>query len=588
MTTLVWVGAASRGADPAPPTRAPPARVRLVVVIVVDQFRADYLTRFESLFGADGFLRPGFARFTQAYFRHGTTSTGPGHATISTGAPPSVHGIVGNEWYRRADGVRVYCVDDEHCAPLGPESSRQTAEQRRDEGAHGSSPANLIGTTLGDQLKLATGRRARVWGVALKDRAAVLLGGKLADGAIWWDSQTGAFVSSSYYFSELPGWLAQLNEQRIADRFYGARWERCLPESIYAQYARADDAPYERGPSVHLSNTFPKVIGGEQSRSETDDSRKVVLPPDYYEALSATPFANELVFDVVRRLIEAEDLGVARGNSAADGAAPDLVVIGLSANDAVGHLFGPFSHEVLDMAVRTDRQIGEFLNWLDRRVGLEHCLVAVTADHGAGLESEYAQELRLGGGRVEPKKLIEDVEAALTQRCGPAGGGRHYVLGLKAPWLYLDSVLMVEKEIAGPEAARVAASALAHLGSIPRPGIGAAYPGDLPYLREAALADPIAACALYSAYEGRSGDVYVHLAPFWAFSTQAAEHSSANSYDRHVPILLSGPGVKPARYSQEVDVCDLAVTLAALLEIEPPVNAAGRVLNQALLETAPR
>jgi hypothetical protein len=369
----------------------------------------------------------------------------------------------------------------------------------------------------------------------------------------------------------LPVWAAKLNEDHFADRFFGTRWERCLPEAVYAQYCRADEAAYERGPTKQLANTFPKIIDGHESEPS----------PAYYEALACSPLGNELVLELARCTIDAEQLGVDETS--------DLLGIGLSSNDAVGHLFGPYSHEALDMTVRTDQQLSAFLNWLDARVGLGHCLIVVTADHGVGLEPEYARELRLGGGRVDPRKVMDDVESALVRRFGAPSDGRPFVTGFKAPWLYLNMVVLDEMEIARAEAARIGAAALAgHTGHVPRAGIAGAYPGVPAELAEAATDDPIAACALQSTFPGRSGEIYVHLEPFWGFSSLAAEHSSANSYDRHVPILILGSRIAAGRYSQPADPCDLAVTLAMLLDLAPPVNATGRVLREAITDSAAR
>ncbi len=528
-------------------------RPRLVVVIVVDQLCAEFLTRFEPFFDDRGFRRlmERGAWFTQAYLPYGVTSTGPGHATIATGAPPCVHGIVGNDWYAGPDRKSTYCVEDPDCKLVGP---------NMDERRKGRSPVLLASATLGDQLKLATAGRSKVWGASLKDRSAILLAGRAADGAVWWDGATGHFISSTYYAAKLPDCAARLNRAQIADRYFHKRWDRALPESEYARVCHADDAAHERGRSAGLTNVLPKTIAQDLNERTAE----------YYEAVFTSPFGNELVFELARAVVDDEQLG--------QDDAPDLLGISLSSNDAVGHAFGPHSHEVLDITVRTDRQLGEFLDWLDRAVGLSRCLVALTADHGVAPAPEYARDLRLGGGRVDVAGLLADIEDALSEPLAAASlkGGQHSgqrAVKLKGPWLYLNHSALASRGIPATDAAARAARAAAKSDGIARALVEADWSA-----AGASADSPIAFHARQSSFPGRSGDVYVHTSPYWAFGGNCAEHGTAHAYDRHVPLLIYGRAIQPLKSSALVDVCDLAVTLAALLHVPPPPAATGAPL----------
>ena len=338
----------------------------LVVLISIDQLRQDYLNRFEADLTAGGFdlFQTRGAVFTDANFDYASTETGPGHATISTGAYGKTHGIVGNSWYDRQRGRNVYCVGDSTTTLVGAPGP-------------GASPRLLIGSTIGDELRIGSGFHSKVFSISSKDRAAILLGGALANGAFWFiDSSV---VTSTYYMRELPEWVKRFNAGGQINAFHGAVWDRALPAGRYETLDQ-DDAPYEKG-SSGLGRTFPHRIDGGTPQAITSA---------YYAALRSSPFSNALIIDLAGEALAAENLGQ-RGVT-------DLLAISLSANDYVGHDFGPHSHEVFDVTVRTDSLLARLWKLLDQTVGLENCTIALTADHGIAPIPEYITDRVPGSG----------------------------------------------------------------------------------------------------------------------------------------------------------------------------------------------
>lgn len=517
------------------------ARVRLVVAITIDQFRFDYLRRFEDQFGEGGFRRllKGGAVFTRANYSHVPTVTACGHATFLTGTTPAYNGVVGNDWFDRETGTRVTSVTDRSVKGLG---SR--------DGAGGASPARLIGSTLGDEMKLASAGAAKVVGVSIKDRSAILPAGKRPDGAYWFNAASGNLISSSWYFSDLPEWVKAFNRDLRPDRFFGKRWEKLLPEAAYLR-SGPDDAGYEKSP---LGNKFPYTLtGGEEAPG-----------PRFYNLFQATPFANDYLVDFAKAAIEGEKLG-------ADEIA-DLLTISFSSNDLVGHAYGPNSHEVHDITLRTDRSLAELFSYLDRRIGLDRTLIVVTADHGVGPAPEQVEALGYGG-RIEARDLREAVETTLDERFGQ----EKWVLADVNYNVYFDESVISRLKLTTEEVENVAALAL-----MKRKGISEVFTrtqilsGDLPRT--------VTAQRVVNGYHPqRNGNLVIVTQPFFLIGEGAvASHGTPYGYDTHVPVIFLGSGVAAGEYHQDCSPADIAPTLAALLRVEPPSNSIGRVLAEAL------
>lgn len=524
---------------------------RLAVVIVVDMFPADLLERYDGLFSENGFkrlTREG-ADFTNARFNSAITVTGPGHATIATGTYPAAHGVVANYWYEPDTETVIDCVRDPETTLIGSSFAGDIS---------GCSAHRLVGATIGDQLKSKHGPSAKVWSCALKDRAAVLAAGHDPDGVVWWSPETGDFISSTNYFNELPDWCRRFNESRYADTFFNTDWDHLLP---IERYAPCDDdlAPYENATRLLWVNTLPKNLG------------KPMFGPNrlYYERLRASPFGNDLVFEFAKHAVINESLG-------ADDV-PDLLFLGLSSHDYAGHLFGPRSHEIADMFARTDRRLADWLDFLDQHVGLDHCIVTLTGDHGAGLPPEYAQKQGLDAGRIDLNDLFAELNNALREEFGTADDGLNYIRAVNLPWVYLNASVLAEKGIdPNTAAARVADAADRY------PGVDAAFTPDQIENPDDGAFTHLKQAIARAAYPDRSGQVYVHVKPHWQVARICCDHRTAHPYDTRVPLVFMGDAFKPGRYDDPVDISDLAVTLSAALGIDPPPAATGRVLTQAM------
>ncbi|MCS7080787.1 MAG: alkaline phosphatase family protein [Chloracidobacterium sp.] len=518
-------------------------RCRLVVGIIVDQLRADYLERFADLFGEKGFarLRANGAYFPNAYYLHACTYTAPGHAVVTTGSTAAVTGIIGNKWYDRETGKSVESITDDETVGV-PDGK-------------GASPRRLLVSTLGDELKTATGGRAKVIGLSLKNRAAILPAGRAADAAYWFDSKRGWMQTSTYYMQKLPDWVTAFNARRLPDQWFGKAWEKSLPESAYA-CCDADDAPYE-GRFTGGGPAFPHVVG----RGDKPDAR-------FYDEFTMTPWANDFLVDFAAAAIENEKLG-------AD-AVPDLLTISFSANDLVGHVFGPNSHETLDITVRTDRTLARLLDLLDQKVGLDKTLIFLTADHGVSPVPEYAQRRRLNSRRVVFEQVAVAVKRALDAKFGE---GRWFA-GFSSESVYFDLKTLDEKKLERAAVEQVAAEA-----ALTVPGVAAAFTRTQ-ILSGALPRTPIGQRVQMAFHPQRSGDVFLVPEPFCFFSeeevTLAATHGTPYPYDTHVPVILMGPGVRPGVYYTEVSPSDIAPTLAALLGVTVPNGAVGRTISEIL------
>lgn len=528
---------------------------RLVVVISIDQLRADYLSRFDRYFEDGGFRRltRRGAFFANAYVSHGGSETAPGHATISTGRIPRQHGIVGNKWFLKPGVTKAQQpVDDPEARLVGAESSAAGAQ----------SPRMLIGAAIGDELKLAD-RRSRVFSVALKDRAAIFMAGRNPDGVFWCDKPSGLMVTSTYYTNQLPAYVAKFNETGGTRLYAGKTWEPLLaPETYAGTYPIGDDWS-KIGES--LGAKFPHRIPDAPKKPDAEFS----------EAVWGTPYGNDIVLTVARDIVENEKLGV--------GAAPDMLFIGLSANDHVGHLFGPESPEVMDMTIRTDRQLAAFFDALDKSVGLNKCLLVVTADHGMSTAPKLAQGRKLDAGLIDIDQLRSGLTKALRDSLPKDAPAGPLVLGINVPWIYCDPQFA---ELDSQSAGRLSAIAVDYLRR--QPGIEDVYTA-------AELAGPAPSrddrerwLAWRSYNPQRAGRFYLKVTPYWLKSDDEdiAGHDSGFLSSRHIPIAFAGPGIVPGRRLTLADQTDIAVTIAAILGIEAPSEAVGRVLHEAF-EPAP-
>src|SRR5262245_26139853 len=542
-----------------------PKRAKLVLLIVVDQFRYDYLERFGDLFVANGLkrlLRDG-ASWTQSNYDHMPTYTAPGHATMMTGAYPAESGIIGNEWLDRASGKRITSVSDDSVKLLGGLPNDPA-----------SSPARLMASTVGDELRLATNDRAKVIGISLKDRSAILPAGRHANAAYWFSTQSGNMISSTYYFEQLPRWVTKFNSTRPADKFFGAKWERLLSEPEYLKRAGPDAPPWENiGQGTNDTITFPHVItGGVQAPG-----------PAFYGALDFSPFSNDLLVSFAEQAMVNENLGQDEDT--------DILTISFSANDYVGHRFGPYSQEVMDMSLRVDRQIGSLLDFVDAKVGLANTLVLVTADHGVAPIPEHAAALGLGGGRIKSQDVIGPIRAAISAKYNPqhkspdptadyiyqydeAGQKRD---GFTNSNLYFNYAALKRDGVSLDELENVTGQA-----ALTVPGIARYFTRTQLLHGTTSTDDPIERRVRHGFYPTRSGDLVILAEPYkYLGDFITATHGTPYYYDTNVPLIIVGPGVQQGRYYEEATPSDIAPTLAAMLGVTTPSGATGRVLLEA-------
>jgi predicted AlkP superfamily pyrophosphatase or phosphodiesterase len=523
---------------------------QLIVVVSVDQLCEDYLLRFAGNFAADGMMKRVAAegsRYRECHHRHAFTVTAPGHSVQLTGAYPQTNGIVGNDWFNRYTGKGVYCVADPEVQVLGTTSDR------------GMSPKNLLVETVGDVLKLKTAGRSKVFGVAIKDRAAILMTGRHADGAYWMENNV--WVTSTYYRPDLPGYLRNLNDAQAIERYRGQSWELSLPREKY--FNQGPDENDWENPPEGFTSAFPhKMFAAGES-----------TPYKFAEQVLRTPFGNELTLEAAREIVTHEGLGTDEF--------PDILCINFSSNDYVGHAFGPHSLEAEDMTYQTDRQLGEFLRWLDEKIGAGNWTFALTADHAVAPIVEYAQQFRLPAKRNPLGSLsaVKDkLEARLRSQLEIPMGGKPLVQKVEDNQIYLqhDHPAFAEKDPHGKFALtqRIVRDWLL----------------DQPYVAAARTREELASGGggklseqLTRAFHPqRSGDVLYVLAPYCVPGSKGTTHGSPWSYDTHVPLVLLGQGIASGTHQRPVSPACLAATVARLVGCDRPAACVEEELHEAL------
>jgi len=472
-------------------------RPKLVLLIAVDQFRYDYLERFGDLFGPNGFrrlMRDG-ASWTQSNYDHMPTYTAPGHGTMMTGAYPAESGIVGNEWLDRASGKRVTSVSDDSEKLLGGLPNDPA-----------SSPRRLMASTVGDELRLATNDRAKVIGISVKDRSAILPAGRHANAAYWFSWTSGTMVSSTYYFNQLPAWVTAFNAAKPAKQYFGAKWERLLPESEYVKRVGADNPSWENVTAAGDTNSFPHTITGG---AKTFEDR------NFYTALDYSPFTNDILLSFAQQAIVNEQLGQDDDT--------DVLTLSFSANDYVGHRFGPYSQEVMDVTLRTDRTIAMLLDFVDAHVGLANTLIALTADHGVSPIPEHAAAIGLGGARVPFASVMGKIQAAISARYNPQGKSpdptADYLLrfseaSTSREW-FLNNNIYFNYDALKRDGVNVdELSGVVVAAALTVPGIARCFTRSQLLRGATSVTDPIERRALHGFYPARSGDVVMVAEPY--------------------------------------------------------------------------
>jgi len=497
------------------------AHPKLVVVIMIDQFRGDYLERYRDQFGDAGFrfLLDHGAYFPNCNYNYANTRTAPGHSTLFTGAYSNGHGIVANEWWDQKKKKMVTSVEDDTTKLVGVAGDKT-----------GSSPHNLLADTLGDELKLATQGKSRVFGVSLKDRAAVLPAGFAGDAAYWIDPKSGDWVTSTYYRNDLPKWVQDFNSSRPT-KYWDREW---------------------------------KDAQGTVLRSTAHRKGKDGSEAGFYEVIGSTTFGNEYEFEFAKELMVYENVG--------SGPATDLLSISLSPNDILGHQVGPDSPEMQQMALDLDHELADFINFLGHQIGLANVWIALSADHGVSSLPDAVKKLHIPAANLDAGKIEAQINAALTAKLSPGHPASYIKLDYPMAWLNQEAfpahVHEHDAEAAVGEAMKQAGLRDYYTKSQLAEGEAPDTPLGRKYLNS------------YSP----EGSWYVMGVPdiYTVGSSKGTDHASPYNYDTHVPLAFYGLPFQAGTYRSSVEPVDLAATLASLLGINAPTHSVGHVLTEAL------
>jgi predicted AlkP superfamily pyrophosphatase or phosphodiesterase len=519
-------------------------RPKLVVGIVIDQMRWDYLYRYYDRYGGDGFkrlLRHGFS-CDNTQINYLPSFTAVGHTCIFTGSVPAFSGISGNDWVEQATGQRVYCTDDSTVKSVGAEDPESKEGKM--------SPRNLLVSTITDELMIASNFRSKVVGVSIKDRAAILPAGHTANAAFWLSDSTGHFITSNYYMTKLPDWAENFNKKEPVKEYMKHPWNTLYPKTSYGN-SDTDDQPYEGKFKGDSTTSFPHNL---------DSSYKIGK-----SAFRYTPGGNTITLDFARQAIEGYQLG--------QGAFTDFLTINCASTDYVGHQFGINSIEIEDTYLRLDRDLADFFHFLDEKVGKDQYTVFVTADHGAAHSVWFNQNHDIPADYWDPKPLVENLNKELAKTFQADNlvdtcSNYQITFSMKAIHEHKLDLNSIKK---------VAIDWLSQ-----QPGIN--YAIDLSKIGELPVAEPVRSMVMNGYYARRSGAIQLILNSGW-FETHGktgTSHGTWNPYDTHIPLLFMGWGIHPGSTNESVNMTDIAPTLAALLHIQMPNGCVGRPIVKVL------
>lgn len=528
----------------------PADQPRLVVGIVVDQMRFEYLYRFRSKFGEDGFKRMMGEGFTlqNAHYNYVPTYTGPGHASVYAGTTPAIHGIIGNDFYDKAERKVVNCVGDPRFKPVGAA-----------DGNGDVSPARLLATTITDELKLATQKQARVIGISFKDRGAVLPAGHMADGAYWYDGGSGKFITSTYYMARLPEWVEKFNQRNLADTYLSQTWNTALPIAQYTE-SGPDESPYESKFKGKNNTSFPYDL--KALRKANGD----------FGLISYTPFGNDLLTEMAKAALAGESLGTH--------AVTDFLAISYSSTDALGHAMGPNAVEIEDMYIRLDRNMADLLKTLDEKVGKGMYTVFLSADHAVAEVPQYLRDNRIPAGYFNEANAQANLDAYL-QKYFP---GRELIENMSNGQVFLNQAAFGTDPRASSVDLLIATELITRY-FMATEGVADVFSEHT--IRQTAYdAAGIKGMVARGFHPKRSGDLAIVLEPGWLESTriQGSTHGSGYTYDTHVPILFFGKGIRHGATAQYHNITDIAPTLAVILKIRFPNGCTGQPVAEAISE----
>ena len=512
-------------------------RPKLVVGIVIDQMRWDYLYRFYDRYSPGGFKRmlgQGFS-CENTFIPYTPTYTAAGHGSVYTGSVPAINGIIGNNWYRR-DLKRIwYCTEDSTVSSVGSTSV-----------AGKMSPRNMLTTTITDELRLATNFQSKTIGVSLKDRGSILPAGHSANAAYWFDNATAGWITSTYYMNELPEWVKNINSKKLPDQYLQQNWNTLYPINTYKQ-STSDDKVYE------------STIGGEDN---TFPHMTAAISVNKYESFRQTPGGNTYTFDMARAAVEGEKLGQ-RGIT-------DFLTISCSSPDYIGHAFGPNSIEVEDTYLRLDKDLAAFFKYLDTKLGSGQYLVFLTADHAVAHTPGFLKENKLPGGTFDDAAVKQWLNEKAEQKY-EMKNAIEQVINYQ---LYLNYAMFAEKKIDIDDFKTWAVNELKN-----HPAIMSAF--DLHEVPETPIPAKIKEMVVNGYNQKLSGDIQFVFNPGWFDGwDKGTTHGSWNPYDSHIPLVWFGWKIKPGKTNRETYMTDIAATVAAMLRIQMPNGCVGHVIEE--------
>jgi predicted AlkP superfamily pyrophosphatase or phosphodiesterase len=505
------------------------SRPKLVVGVMVDQMRWDFIYRYQNRYTEGGFkrlLKEGFS-CENAYIPYAQTVTAAGHASVYTGSVPAINGMMGNEWYDRSLKRDVYCVEDDSVKIIGGNGKGEPM-----------SPKNLISTTITDELELATNFRSKVVGVAIKDRGSILPAGHAGDAAYWYEPNSGNFVTSTWYMKTLPGWASAFNQRRVVDSLYKLNWNLSHPMETYFQSDIENPA--------YIKNSFPRKLEGNIGKN--------------FGAISSTPWGNTLTLSFSKAALDAEGLG--------RDSITDFLAISLSSPDYIGHSFGPNSVEVEDTYIKLDEEIASFLNYLDQKVGKGQYIFFMTADHGVAHVPSFLEANKIPAKGMKPGKEAENATMMKFGLKRLVEASANYQIYLDKS--YIDSM--------GVDFKAVKSYYIQQLNK--HPDMLLAF--DNESISLANLPEEYKEMFQKGYNHKLAGDVQLIYKPgyFFGFNATGTTHGSMFPYDSHIPLLWMGWGVKQGLLYRNVYMSDIAGTIAALLKIQMPSGNVGKVIHE--------
>ncbi|PRD53886.1 alkaline phosphatase PafA [Sphingobacterium gobiense] len=524
---------------------AQPARPKLVVGLMIDQMRWDYLYRFSDRYGDDGFkrlLNEGFS-CENTLLNYIPTVTAIGHASVYTGSVPAIHGIAGNDWIIQATGQPMYCTQDDNVRGVG------TQEREGQQ-----SPRNLLASTVTDQLKLATNFRSKVIGISMKDRGGILPAGHFADAAYWFEGKSGNWISSTFYMEKLPNWVETFNKQKLADNYLKQDWNTLYPIGTYT-HSTADDTPYEGKWPGEETPTFPR---------KTSE----LMRDAGYELIKTTPQGNTLTLDFAKTAIKQEKLG---NNSAGT---TDFLCVSLSSTDYIGHRYSLSAIEMEDTYLRLDRDIADFLIYLDKHIGKGNYTLFLTADHAASYNPMYYTDQQGNGGYLFTRQIQRNLNSELQKKFG----SDKIVRSLMNYQVHLNDNLIDSLQLNLKEVKKTIINTL-------KKEEGIAYAIDMEGAQHMFIPAPLREKVINGYNRRHSGAIQIIADPQWYAGTPRSPgttHGVWSPYDSHIPLIFMGWGIKHGVSNKEVHVVDIAPTLASLLHIMEPNGNIGKPIVEVL------